>query len=180
MVGTMAADWVNANPDLKAQEVIEAGIFDYPTIPIIIDRADGIQDALSEKAPNVKVVDRQLAGVGDEGVVLGENFLQAHPNMQIICGINDTGVLGAYEVWTAEGHDGDTIGLFGADGDPKALELISQDTIYRGTVMTSAYETLRQAVDVCVAGSKGEEVDGNIIYGMDPVTIDNVKDFMEE
>ncbi len=179
-VGTMAADWVNANSELKAQEVIEAGIFDYPDIPIIIDRANGIADALAEKAPNVQIVDRQKAGVGDEGVVLGENFLQAHPNMQIICGINDTGVLGAYEVWNAEGHVGDTIGLFGADGDPKALELIGAGTCYRGTVMSGAYDALPGAVDICVAASKGESVEGNIIYDTVPVTMANVQDYLNK
>ncbi len=178
--GTMAADWVNSNPELKEQEVIEAGIFDYPDIPIIIDRAKGIADALAEKAPNVKIVAQQKAGVGNEGNVQAENFLAAHPNIQIICGINDTGVLGAYEVFKTAGHVGDHIGLFGADGDPQALKLISEGTIYRGTVKSGAYEALPKAVDVCIAASKGEEVEGNMIYETVPVTVDNVEDFLEE
>lgn len=178
--GTMAADWVNANPELKAQEVIEAGIFDYPDIPIIIDRAKGIADALAEKAPNVKIVAQQKAGVGDEGNVQAENFLAAYPNIQIICGINDTGVLGAYEVFNTMGHVGDNIGLFGADGDPQALELIAQGTCYRGTVKSGAYDALPKAVDICIAASNGEEVDGNMIYETVPVTIDNVDQFLEE
>ena len=176
--GTMAAEWVNANPALKNQAVIEAGIFDYPDIPIIIDRANGIKDALAEKAPNVKVVAQQKAGVGDEGVVQGENFLAAHPNMQIVCGINDTGVLGAYEVFNAAGLLGDNMGFFGADGDPQALKLISEGTSYRGTVKSGAYDALPVAVDLCIAASKGEEVDGNMVYATVPVTIDNVQDYL--
>ncbi|HHW49171.1 MAG TPA: sugar ABC transporter substrate-binding protein [Clostridiaceae bacterium] len=177
--GTMAAEWVNSHPELKNQEVIEAGIFDYPDIPLIIDRAKGIIDGLKQ-APNVKVVAQQKAGVGDEGNVQAENFLAAHPNIQIICGINDTGVLGAYEVFTAAGHVGDNIGLFGADGDPKALELIAKGTIYRGTVMSGAYDALPRAVDVCIAASKGEEVEGHIIYDTTPITIENVQEFLNE
>jgi len=177
-VGTMAADWVNSNPTLKAQDVIEAGIFDYPDIPIIIDRAKGIVDALTKLAPNVKVVAQQKAGIGDEGNIQGENFLAAHPKMQIICGINDTGVLGAYEVFKAAGNVGDNIGFFGADGDPKALELISQGTAYRGTVKSGAYDAFPQAVDVCIAASNGEKVEGNILYATVPVTIANVKDYL--
>lgn len=176
--GTMAANWVNSNPKLKAQKEIEAGIFDYPDIPIIIDRAKGIKDALTKLAPNVKVVAQQKAGIGDEGNVQGENFLAAHPNIQIICGINDTGVLGAYEVFKAAGHLGDNIGLFGADGDPKALELISKGTSYRGTVKSGAYDAFPHAVDLCIAASKGKKVDGKILYNTVPVTIANVKDFL--
>lgn len=76
LTGTMAADWINSNPELKDQEEIQVGIFDYPEIPVIIDRADGIEDALKEKAPNAKVVARQSAAIADEGVTLGENFMQ--------------------------------------------------------------------------------------------------------
>ena len=179
LTGTMAADWINSNPELKDQEEIQVGIFDYPEIPVIIDRADGIEDALKEKAPNAKVVARQSAAIADEGVTLGENFMQAYPDMQIICGINDNGVVGAYEVWSAEGSVGDNIGFFGADADEKALELISQGTSYRGTVALTAETSVPAAVDVCVAASKGEEVDGNIIFDMAVITADNVADYLK-
>ena len=179
LTGTMAADWINSNPELKDQEEIQVGIFDYPEIPVIIDRADGIEDALKEKAPNAKVVARQSAAIADEGVTLGENFMQAYPDMQIICGINDNGVVGAYEVWSAEGRVGDNIGFFGADADEKALELISQGTSYRGTVALTAETSVPAAVDVCVAASKGEEVDGNIVFDMAVITADNVADYLK-
>ena len=179
LTGTMAADWINSNPELKDQEEIQVGIFDYPEIPVIIDRADGIEDALKEKAPNAKVVARQSAAIADEGVTLGENFMQAYPDMQIICGINDNGVVGAYEVWSAEGRVADNIGSFGADADEKALELISQGTSYRGTVALTAETSVPAAVDVCVAASKGEEVDGNIIFDMAVITADNVADYLK-
>lgn len=176
--GTMAAEWINSNPTLKAQEVIEVGIFDYPDIPLIIDRANGIIDALKQ-APNVKIVAQQKAGIGDEGNVQGENFLAAHPNMQIICGINDTGCLGAYEVFKAAGKLGDNIGFFGADGDPQALQLIAEGTSYRGTVMTGAYDAFPGAIDIMVAGSQGQSVNGTIVYNTTPITIANVKDFLK-
>jgi len=176
--GKMAADWVNNNPELKAQEVIEAGIFDYPDIHSIIDRAIGIGDALME-APNVEIVAQQKAGVGDEGVIQGENFLQAHPNMQIICGINDTGILGAYEAWSSVGNVGDNIGFFGADGDPQALKLIAQGTIVRGTTVPTILETLHQMVDTVVKASRGEDVNDEVPFSMVPVTIENVQDYLE-
>jgi ribose transport system substrate-binding protein len=177
--GTMAAEWINSNPELAAQERIEVGIMDYPDIPIIIDRANGIIDALAELAPNTVVVAQQLAGVGDEGVVVGEIFLAAHPNMQVVAGINDTGVLGAYQVFTAAGHVGDHIGLFGADGDPMALELIAEGSIYRGTVMTGAYDALPIAVDLLMRASRGENVNLHIVYDTIPITPVNVHEFLD-
>lgn len=178
--GTMAADWINSNETLKNQETVEVGIFDYPDIPAIIDRAQGIKDALAEKAPNAQVVAQQKAGVGDEGNVQAENFLAAHPNIQVICGINDTGVLGAYEVFNSRNLLGDNVGFFGADGDPEALKLIADGTSYRGTVYTGAYDALPGAIDTMIAASHGEEVEGDIIYECIPVTIDNAKDYIDK
>lgn len=177
--GTMAAEWINSNETLKNQEVVEVGVFDYPDIPAIIDRAQGIKDALAEKAPNTQVVAQQKAGVGDEGNIQAENFLAAHPNIQVICGINDTGVLGAYEVFKSRDLLGDNVGFFGADGDPQALQLIADGTSYRGTVYTGAYAAIPGAVDTMIAASHGEEVEGNIIYECIPVTVDNAKDYIE-
>ena len=177
--GTLAADWINSNEDMVAQDVIEVGLFDWPQIPIIIDRAEGIIDALTEKCPNVEIVERQAASMADQGVTLGENYLQAHPNMQVIAAINDSAAVGAYEVWAAAGHVGDDIGFFGADADEKALELIAEDTSYRGTVALTAEKSLKQMIDICVSWSKGEEVESVILYGMEAITIDNVQDYIE-
>ena len=177
-IGENAANWINSNEELKAQDVIEVGIFDYPTIPAIIDRANGIIDALTSACPNVKIVDQQSASLTDEGVELGENFLQAHPNMQVICGINDNAVLGAYQVWSAAGHVGDNIGFFGADADEGALELISQGTSYRGSVALTAEESFPALVDACVAASTGESVPETMYLGMTQITAENVADFL--
>lgn len=178
--GTMAAEWINAHPELSKQEVVEVGIFDYPDIPAIIDRAQGINDALAELAPNAKVVAQQKAGVGDEGNVQGENFLAAHPDMQVVCGINDTGVLGAYEVFKSAGKIGDNYGFFGADADPLALQLISEESSYRGTVASTVYEDFPEAIDTCLAGGNGEEVEGTMYYTTAPVTIENVAEYLTE
>lgn len=177
-IGSNAAAWITSNEEMMAQDKIEVGIFDYPTIPAIIDRANGIIDALKESCPNVEIVEQQSASLTDEGVTLGENFLQAHPNMQVICGINDNAVLGAYQVWSAAGHVGDNIGFFGADADEGALELISQGTSYRGSVALTAETSFPELIDTCVKASKGEEVPETLYLGMTQITPENVADFM--
>ena len=141
--------------------------------------ANGIIDALTSACPNVKIVEQQSASLTDEGVELGENFLQAHPNMQVICGINDNAVLGAYQVWSAAGHVGDNIGFFGADADEGALDLISQGTSYRGSVALTAEESFPELIDACVAASKGETVPETMYLGMTQITAENVADFMK-
>ena len=123
---------------------------------------------------------QQNAGVGERKVTSRAKLPCSASNIQIICGINDTGCLGAYEVFSAAGHVGDNIGFFGADGDPQALKLIAEGTSYRGTVMTGAYDALPGAIDVMVAGSQGQDVNGHIIYDTIPITPANVHEFLSE
>ena len=177
--GTMAADWILSNETLKNQERIECGIFDYPTIPAIIDRANGIKEAIAERCPNVVFVDQQSAALTEDGVTLGENFLQAHPNMQMICAINDNALLGAYQVWNAAGHVGDDIGFFGADADTEALQLIAEGTSYRGTVSLTAETSFPEMIDACVEYVNGKEIPEEIFFGMAMVTPENVADYLE-
>ena len=81
-------------------------------------------------------------------------------------------------MWSAEGRVGDHVGFFGADADEKALQLISEGTSYRGTVALTAETSVPAAVDVCVAASKGETVDGEIVVDMATITADNVADYI--
>lgn len=46
--------------------------------------------------------------------------------------------------------------------------------------MTGAYDAFPGAIDIMVAGSQGEDVNGTIIYNTIPVTADNAKDFLAE
>ena len=56
--------------------------------------------------------------------------------------------------------------------------MISEGTSYRGTVALTAETSVPAAVDVCVAASKGETVDGEIVFDMATITADNVADYI--
>jgi hypothetical protein len=45
--------------------------------------------------------------------------------------------------------------------------------------MTGAFAAFPGAIDILVAASKGEKVDGVINYDTIPITIDNVQDFLK-
>jgi len=126
----------------------EVGICEYPTISIIVERAQGIKDGLLSVAPNAKIVASATAGYVNEGVSVGENFLQAHPNMQVVAGINDGGILGVYEAFKAAGKTGATIGLFGCDATADALNAIADEGIYRSTIYLNMVEAAYTLVDM--------------------------------
>lgn len=174
-IGQAAAEWIKANPELKDAERVEVGLLQMTTIPVLKERGEGVVDALAELAPNAVVVAEQDANTVEVGVTMGENFIQAHPDMKVVCGINDAGVMGAYEAFTAAQYTGEDIGMFGGDGE--AYDLIAMPSVYRGTVALSIVDTAYDVIQTCYDGVNGEDTPEEIFFGMFTVTADNVADY---
>ena len=90
--GEKAASWIK---EVYGDEPVEWGLMDLPTFPEIIDRANGIKDAIAKGAPNAKLVATAPALTAEDGVANAENFLQANPNMKVIATIGGGGAYGA-------------------------------------------------------------------------------------
>jgi ribose transport system substrate-binding protein len=174
-IGEQAAKWINENLGGNA----EIGVCGYPTIPIIVEREQGIKDALAKYAPNATIVATATAGYTPEGVKVGENFLQAHPNMNVVVGINDGGILGVYEAFKSAGKEGDTYGLFGCDATSDALDAIKVGGIYRGTIQLDTALAGETLVQLAVDTAKGKEVTKDVLFEMAPVDNSNVDQYIK-
>lgn len=175
-IGKNAAEWINKTFD-KSEEV-EVGLGNYPDFPFLVERAEGITDALKELAPNTKVVATAQAGYIDEGVDAGEVWLQSYPGIKAVCAINDAGALGVYEAYKAANNVGDDIGIFGADATGDAISALKENGSYRGTVSTDLVNRAPEFIDMgveLVKNGKLEEHDN--IFPVIPVTQDNVTAF---
>ncbi len=170
-----AADFVEKTfPDGKC----EIGVCNYPLNQVCLDRAEGIVEGIAEYLPNATIVAQAQAGYTNEGVAVGENFMQAHPNMKIVVGIDDAGLLGVYEAVTAAGKQADDFGMFGIDALPEALKLISQGTIFRSTIYLDLNTTGENMVQAAYDLVNGKEVVKKTFFPMVTVTIDNVEKFL--
>lgn len=172
-----AADFINETFEDGACEI---GICNYPLNQVCLNRGEGIVDGLAEYAPNATVVAEAQAGYTEEGIEVGENFMQAHPDMKVIVGIDDAGLLGVYEALKGAGKQADKdMGMFGIDALEESLKLISEDTAFRSTIYldlnTVGEEMVQSAYDLV----KGEEVEKETYFPMETITIDNVADYME-
>ncbi|MDR1271883.1 MAG: sugar ABC transporter substrate-binding protein [Clostridiales Family XIII bacterium] len=176
-IGKNAAEWVNATFD-SSQEV-KVGLTNYPPLQFLVERAEGIEQALNEIAPNAKIVVTAQGGLKDEGVTAGEAWVQSQPDLNVIVGINDDGVLGVYEAFKGAGKaDSDTIGFFGGDATQEACKLISEGTTYRMSVSTDLVGIAPQFISVAAALGKGETVNHDNAFPLYPVDRDNVADFI--
>ncbi|MCG8479752.1 MAG: sugar ABC transporter substrate-binding protein, partial [Spirochaetales bacterium] len=111
--GRRAAQWIHeVYPDTE----VKWALMDLPIFPEIIDRANGIKEAIAELAPQATLVATASAQTAEDGYRNAENFLQAHPDLKVIATIGGGGAVGGNEGVKAAGvTDFDRFGLFGID-----------------------------------------------------------------
>jgi ribose transport system substrate-binding protein len=176
-IGKNAAEWVNET--FGEDEEVKVGLTDYPPLQFLVERANGIKKALKEISPNAKVVVDAQGGIKDEGVKAGEAWVQSQPDLAVIVGINDDGVLGVYEAFNAAGKTkGDKIGFFGGDATQEACELIKKGTAYRASVSTNLIGIAPEFIKAAAALGNGETVEHDNMFPLEKVDASNVDDFI--
>jgi ribose transport system substrate-binding protein len=174
-IGTMTGNWINENVDGKGV----VGIFGYPTILAILERENGIKAGLTETSPQSIIVSSVTAGMTEQGVTEGENFMQAFPNINAVVGINDAAILGAYEAFNAAGWGGKNVGLFGCDAVEDALQAINREgSIYKGTVYLDVIGMGDTMIENAIKMAKGEPFEKNMLAVPILVTKDNVQQYI--
>lgn len=94
-----------------------------------------------------------------------------------IC-INDSSALGVYEsCLTHKEHTPDNTCIIGLDALPEALKLISQDTMYKGTVDIKPAEKGADVLDLVQDVIKNGPKSEMIVYDMSQVTKENIGDY---
>lgn len=164
--------------DTWGSEEVEVLVLDYPEIESIIARGDGIRDGIKEFAPNAKIVQSISANTPEKGAAAMETALQKYPNIQVVAGVNDAGVLGAYEVVMANGKANDKFFMGGMDATDQALELIDKGTIYKATIDINPKGTGKILIDTVLDVMKNGPKDSPVAIDLNPVTKDNVKNFL--
>ena len=175
MIGSEAAKWANENyPD-----GCEVAILDYAMLPVIVERANGIIDAIEAEAPNCTIVAQDSAVNVSEGMNVTENMLQAHPDIKVFACIGDGGAVGANEALKAAGANLDEYGCFGADASEEALVAIKANEAVRMSVSLGSGVDFANALAEYVQQLTGGGEYERIVYKtMTPVDASNVDDFL--
>ncbi|MBO5160536.1 MAG: sugar ABC transporter substrate-binding protein [Lachnospiraceae bacterium] len=160
------------------EEEIEAATLNYDLLESVIQRKVGIMEGVQEYAPNVKFVADQTAADQSEGMTATENFLQANPNLRVVCGVSDGAALGAYEAFKAnEMTDPEKYIIAGVDATEEALNKISEGTIYQFSVDQNPKGTGAKLVETCVAVIEGGEFEKDYNQDLVCVTPENIADY---
>ncbi|EWY40720.1 hypothetical protein N825_32860 [Skermanella stibiiresistens SB22] len=132
-LGEYAGKWVNETLGGTAKVVV----LGYEKATWGQLRGNGIKDGLKSVAPKVEIVAEQDAINPTDGLNVTRSILQAHPDANVILGVEDPATEGAYKAWIASGKDKSDPKAFigGMDGTVPALKLLREGgTIYRASM----------------------------------------------
>jgi ABC-type sugar transport system substrate-binding protein len=172
-IGRECGKWVRANPGSK-----KVAICGYSLLDFLVVRTNGMRDGFKEACPEGSIVMEVDAGYVQQGVMAGETFLQAHPDIQAVMGINDSGPVGVSEAFKAAGKSfaKDGIGLFGCDASEDGMRALRENDMFKCTiyldVVNQVLDLFDRCMDYAVTG-KYDESKVNVYFPMTPVYLEN-------
>ncbi len=170
--GLWAGDYINEKLGGEAN----IAIIDYAMEQATIDRSDGFTEGVMEKAPNAKVVAR-LEGhaVRDKAMAVMEDIIQAHPEVNVVFGINDDSALGALAAMEAAGKTKSNELVVGFDNTTDAREAIKRGSILQADVSQDPVAFAKAAIDAALKAINGETLPPQTLTKTYVVTADNVQ-----
>lgn len=172
MIGEEAAKWINKKLGGKA----EVAVLDWPQLPILLERGNGIVDAIKQNAPNAKIVARQPAIDAAGGQSKMETIFQAHPNVKVVACIGGGGAVGANEAAKSAKKISPDFGIFAADATEQELRAIKNNEGNRMSVMNTGgpVTIAKEMYSLIQKMASGQKVDKVFVRKMFPVTIENI------
>ena len=178
-IGEYAAKWINEKLGGKA----EVAILNYPQLPILLQRGNGIKDAITKLAPNAKIVAETSAINPAEGITKMETVFQSNPKVKVVGCIGAGGSVGSNEAAKAAGKITDDFGIFAADAtQPELTAIKNNEGIRMSVTITGTNKVIAEKVAAMVDQlASGKPIEKKEIYReLIPVTKENVDEFLHQ
>jgi len=152
MAGEIALDLLGGDGQIA--------IVDHPEVESVIQRTNGFMDVINtaiNQNQGVEVVSR-LPGSGsmDKSFKATEDILQAHPDVDVIFGINDETALGAVAAIEKANKQG-SVQVIGFGGKEEALKAVRDGALY-ADIITHPRQIGSQVIESIASYMNGEEV----------------------
>ncbi|CAN5862474.1 hypothetical protein BH20CHL4_BH20CHL4_01860 [soil metagenome] len=175
-VGVWAGNYVNENLGGNAV-ILDVGL---PGLTTTVARStgfvDGITSILGENATVAQSVNS--TGLKDVAVSVSADALTAHPDVNVIFGINDDSALGGLQSYEAAGLDLENLLVvgFGCEGNACKDALAEGGPYKVSAAMFPEYQG-RLIIDAGVAAFNGTDLPPHLIAPSTPITADNLADY---
>jgi ribose transport system substrate-binding protein len=143
--------------------VADVIILDYPDLPAIVTRANGLEDGVLEFAPNAHIVGRFLGATRENGEATVRQLIEDGVNFDVIVSINDAGSFGAIAAMEDAGFEPDSVVITSVDAEALAQQYIRDGYFMRGSVALDRDAFARASINALVrllAGATVPEVVG--------------------
>lgn len=177
VIGEHAANWINEKHGGSA----EVAILNYPQLPILLERGNGIRDAITKLAPNAKIVAETSAINPAEGISKMETIFQSNPNVKVVCSIGGGGSVGANEAAKAAGKITEDFGIFAADAtQPELSAMTNNEGVRMSATITGTNQDIANAIwNMVTKLTDGDPIEQKEIFRkVIPVTKENVADYL--
>ncbi len=153
MAGQLAVELLDGNG--------QVAIIGHPEVESVIQRTSGFLEAIeaaNDKGASIKLVSR-LPGSGsmDKSFKAAEDMLLAHPDLDLIFGINDETALGALAAIEKAGRAGE-LQVIGFGGKDEAKKAVDDGKLY-ADVITYPRQIGSRSIQAVVQYMNGEEVE---------------------
>ncbi|MDX2162299.1 MAG: protein kinase [bacterium] len=125
-------------------------VLDFPSMPVIVARANGAQDGVLEVAPGATIIGRYLGGTRDNGYESVKALLDAGTTFDVIVSINDAGAYGAIQALDEAGLDPSAVVVSSVDAERLAQQYIRDGYFMRASVAVSRELSSETTVNVMV------------------------------
>ena len=178
MIGELAAEKL---PENGRVAILSVG----RKMEVVVQRDDGIADALAELRPDVEILD-----IGDidfdknTGIQITTDWITQYGQLDGILGDSDTCALAAIEAYRAAGLDLSKTVFIGLDGGSDACNAIKNGEL-TGSVLQSAEQYAELTLQICADSFEGKIDPASSTdqpsLTLDPVmiTADNVDEYIE-
>lgn len=183
-IGKAAAEFINEHysEDNKAQ----VAIMNYPQMPVLLDRGNGIVKGLKDADGKYEIVAEQPAIEANEAQTNMETILQSYPDCKIVCTTGSGPDIGANEALKVhtKGTIPENMGIFSADAVQQQLTAIVSDADASNTSVGFEGSNKKTAVAVVdlfeklLNGEKPEKKD--LQRPLTVINKDNAEEFLKD
>lgn len=177
--GTSAGDWLKENRAGKKPKV--AILHQDSGGDPLLDRHQGAIDGIDKVLGkgNWELVSEVEAYQEDTGNAQTSVILQAHPDLDLIIGLNDSSALGAVSAITSSGRTaGKDVGVVTGGEDKRILEYVLSGQVI-STVGLFPVAQGNVIADTVLKFARGESVEREQIVPVELVTVDNAQSILD-
>lgn len=155
-------------------------VLDYPDVPAIVVRADGLVEGMLEAAPEANIIGRYLGATRDNGYASVRNLIDQGVDFNFVLSINDAGAYGAIDALEEANIPPEDVYITSVDAEALARQYIADDHYLRASVEVSREVFSEAAINATVRLLAGATLPETILLPPDSsITKDEVNDPQE-